>query len=419
MRVLLIPSTYAPSLGGVQNVTQNLARHLVKKGHEVQVITNRYPRSLPVVENLDGVPVERILFLAPEFTSVKRRRPDLFFASFYFYPSGLRRLRNVMREFRPDVVNVHFPDHQIPFVLSLRRGFKVRLVVSLHGHDVERVTMNDSGSDKQGQNGSSYSHSATRRLRSILVEADAVTACSQYLMDKAIQVEPSIAKKGRVIRNGIDPVRFQDKTAYILSRPYILAIGRLVRIKGIDMLLDAFAKTQTDVDLVIAGDGEERAALENQTRQLGIEKRVHFFGAVTPEQAVRLLNGCRFVVIPSRSESFGIVAVEALVAGKSVLASRVGGLAELLMDLQHQVSDVHHSTYPDVWSSRLTDKDVIRLGQFITLVEPNSAALAEGLGQVLHCQPNLDFDTRSLVKNYSWERVVNEYEAVMKYSQNC
>ena len=417
MRVLLIPSAYSPRLGGVQTVAHNLAKHLIRKGHEVQVVTNRYPRCLPVREDVDGVSVERILFLTPDISSLKRKRPDLFLASFYFYPFALWRLRSIVRSFRPDVVNVHFPDHQIPFALSLRRDFDVRLVVSLHGYDVERVTMDQSRPGGMRLNGALDCGGAINRLRIILHEADAVTACSRYLMDKALQIEPSIAKKGRVIRNGIDPIRFQDKSAFISARPYILALGRLVHTKGFDMLLDAIAKTESNVDLIIAGDGEERAALENQTRQLNIEKRVHFFGSATPEQAVRLLNGCRFVVIPSRFESFGIVALEAALAGKPVLASRVGGLAELLMDLQRQVSDGLQSFSAGL-STRI-DEELATTGQFTTLVEPNVTALAEGLNRALRHQPFLHFDNKSLAENYSWERVVNEYEAVMKESQIC
>src|SRR5215470_14146655 len=120
MRILLVPSTYPPVLGGVQTVTHNLAKHLLQRGHEVQVVTNRYPRSLPAQETLDGISVRRLLFLLPDLDSLRRRRADLFLASFYFYPLSLWRLRSLMRSFRPDVVNVHFPAQQTQFVLALR-----------------------------------------------------------------------------------------------------------------------------------------------------------------------------------------------------------------------------------------------------------------------------------------------------------
>lgn len=410
MRVLLISSTYAPVPGGVQMVTHNVAKRLLKKGHAVQVVTNHYPRSLPVRESLDGVSVERLLFLTPDISSLQRRRPDLLLASLYFYPYSLWRLRNIVRSFRPDIVNVHFPDHQIPFVLALRSGFDVRLVVSLHGHDIERVIMDDSGSNGNRLRRLRDQSSAINRLRSILLEADAVTACSRYLLDKAIQFEPSIAGKGRVIQNGIDPMRFRNKTAYVCSRPYILALGRLVRAKGFDMLLDAFAQTASEeTALIIAGEGEERVALENQARQLGLEERVHFFGSANQEEAVSLLNGCLLVVIPSRSESFGIVALEALAAGKPILATRVGGLRELLTEVQSRSGAGLGPSTPRVCSST----DISPLGQFAMLVDPNAEALAKGLSKALHSHSHGACGTPPMMDHYIWERVANEYEAVM------
>ncbi len=195
MRILLVPSTYHPILGGVQTVAHNLAQNLIKSGHEVQVVTNRYPRSLPAREIIDGIPVRRLLFLSPDVNSLRRGRADLLLASFYFYPSSLRRLGELMRHFRPDVVNVHFPDHQNRFVLALRRRFEFRLVVSLHGDEIERLV-------------------TARGLQAMLREADAVTACSRHLLEQAVRLEPSIAEKAHVVHNGIDPKRFADKTSH-------------------------------------------------------------------------------------------------------------------------------------------------------------------------------------------------------------
>ncbi len=382
MRILLIPNTYAPVLGGVQTVTHNLAQHLLNSGHQVQVVTNRYPRSLESQETLDGVSIYRLLLLSPDTNSLHRRRPDLFLASLYFYPRSLWRLRKLMRSFRPDVVNVHFPDHQIRFVLALRRRFEFRLVVSLHGHDVERV--NDSNTSKHGL--------PARRLQSILREADAVTACSQHLLDQAVQVEPSIADKAQVIHNGIDPKRFSDKSSHVHPRPYFLAFGRLTHKKGFDILLEAFAQAKSaaqEIDLIIAGEGEEHNALELRAEQLGLRSRVHFPGRATEAEVVRLLNGSLFVVVPSRCEPFGIVALEALAAGKPVLATKTGGLAEFLTEFSERNG--------------------------VTLVDPNVEKLATGLRQMFELPRNQSQEIRDyrIADKYSWEQVTRCYENVL------
>jgi len=392
MRILLIPNSYAPVLGGLQAVTHNLAKHLLESGHQVQVVTNRYPRALPAQEMLDGVPINRWLLLSPSIDSLRRRRPDLFLASCYFYPQSSRRLRNLMRSFRPRVVNVHFPDHQIRFVLALRRQFEFRLVVSLHGHDIERLETDLVG---------------IKRLQLILHEADAITACSRHLLDQAIRIEPSIAAKGQVIHNGVDPERFTDKSFHFHPRPYVFAFGRLTYKKGFDMLLEAFAQAETAVqhtDLIIAGEGEEWHALGVQAERLGLSGRVHFRGRATPEEVVRLLNGALFVVVPSRSEPFGIVALEALAARKPLLATSTGGLAEFLTEFTSDKAN------PEQAKNLLFGSAPV-----VTLVEPNVDELATGLRQMFELPLDDSGEKRDhhIADKYSWAQVTRSYESVL------
>jgi glycosyltransferase involved in cell wall biosynthesis len=383
MRILLMPSSYAPVLGGLQTVAQALAHHLRGLGHEVRVVTNRYPRSLPRRETVDDVPVERWQFLRPCWGQLRRGRADLFLASLYYAPRTRGRLRRLLQEFRPDVVNVHFPDGQIPFVLGLRQRFGFRLAVSLHGHEVERFT---------GEEGAA----GAGRLRALLREADAVTACSGNLLERAAALESSVAAKGTAIYNGIDPARFEDKVPHKHARPYILALGRLTYKKGFDLLLEALARAggaAADVDLIVAGEGEERGTLEALAARLGLGSRVKFHGRATSAEVVRLLNGCRFFAIPSRAEPFGIVALEALAAGKPVLATRVGGMEEFL--------------------GHVTGR--LRLGpSLIRLVEPRVERLAEGLRERLASAPEGDRRwSESVLATYSWARVAQRYERLL------
>jgi glycosyltransferase involved in cell wall biosynthesis len=249
-----------------------------------------------------------------------------------------------MRSFEPDVVNVHFPDAQIPFVLWLRGRFDFRLVVSLHGHEVERwfgagAEMTEGANPRKRM---LMKPSTVCRLRSILQEADAITACSQYLLDRATILESKVRQKGHVIRNGVDLERFLHTTPYPHDRAYLLATGRLTYKKGFDILLEAFSRVMyahPAVDLIIAGDGEEQERLRKQTEHLGLDGRVLFFGRATPEDVAHLLSSCLFVVVPSREEAFGIAALEGMAAGKAILATRVGGLQEFLNPSTNQLRD--------------------------------------------------------------------------------
>lgn len=383
MRILLMPAAYAPVLGGLETAAHALARHLTAQGHEAMVLTNRYPRTLKALETIDGIQVRRKLFLRPCLADLRNRRLDLWLASLYYYPATLRYVQRLVDAFCPDVVNVHFPDAQIPFVSRLRRKRAFKLVVSLHGHEILRWFGAENGRAGDGRLAASAANRALQELRMILKGADAVTACSRYLLDKAIALEPAVAGKGHVIHNGIDLERFEDKTPFAHPRPYVLAFGRLTYKKGFDLLLRAFARVapaHPEVDLIVAGEGEEREALRAARRDLGLEGRVLFPGRADSAEVVRLLNGCLFVVVPSRSEPFGLTALEALAAGKPVLATRVGGMPEFLGE-EESLKPRGENRLPQVRGPAATSfsTPTTEAGQRTMLVEPTAAALSEGL----------------------------------------
>src|SRR5207249_704317 len=107
--------------------------------------------------------------------------------------------------------------------------------------------------------------------------------------------------------------------------------------KGFDMLLEAFAglADRYEVDLVLAGEGEDREVLSALIEKFQLKERVVLYGRASSEEVVALLNGCEFCAVPSRFEPFGITALEAIAAGKPVLAMRVGGIPEFLKGPGH------------------------------------------------------------------------------------
>lgn len=371
MRILQFSNSYLPAMGGLQTVAHQLAKGLAGRGHTVRVLANRYPFSLPARETLEGVPVQRDLFLVPTLAELRRFRPDLFLVYGFFYLITLLQLTALMRSFRPEVVNIHYPLRQTPFVLWLRDRYRFRLIVSLHGGEVLSSAMR--GTDDQG-------------LRELLHRADAVTACSRWLLEQTEAWEPRVKGKGVVIHNGIAPERFESDRRYSHPRPYLFAYGRFTFHKGFDLLLEAFAdviRNHPDLDLVLAGEGEDRQALIAQARASGCNGRVHFWGRATPDEVVQLLNGCLFVIVPSRWEPFGIVALEALAAGKPVLATRVGGLVEF-MD-----------------------------GPFAEFVEPTVDGLVFGMQKWLEMDSVPQPDRRTLFSEHNWGTVTLKYEKVL------
>jgi glycosyltransferase involved in cell wall biosynthesis len=113
----------------------------------------------------------------------------------------------------------------------------------------------------------------------------------------------------------------------------VLAAGALVRRKGFDVLLEAcaeLARSGSEPRVWIAGEGEERAALEAQRASLGLESRVRLLGE--RHDVPDLLGACDVFAMPSRREGLGVAALEAMCAGRPVVASAVGGLREAVID---------------------------------------------------------------------------------------
>lgn len=323
MRILLAPSSYPPVIGGVQSVTAGLARHLAAQRHEVKVLTNHYPRSLPRKETLEGIEVRRLLFLHPEWKDLKRGRLDLFGASFLYYPSSLFKLRALLDSFQPDVVNVHFPDAQVPFWLEILRTRKLKLVVSFHGDDIERYL-------SEGRN---VQLRTREELNNLLRQSHSVTACSEFLRQRVLSVFPEVAGKSSVTPNGIQKEDLQILVPYKHSTPYVFACARFVKVKGLDWLIQAFAEIADQypgISLILAGEGDEEKKLRTLCRQHSLEDRVIFRGKISRTEMLKLLAGCEFLAVPSRNESFGLMALEGMSMGKLVLATRVGGLPSLL-----------------------------------------------------------------------------------------
>jgi glycogen(starch) synthase len=116
--------------------------------------------------------------------------------------------------------------------------------------------------------------------------------------------------------------------------PRLLCLGRLSPEKGFDLALKAFALLVDRFPrarLVIAGDGQARAELEHQAAGLGLDRVVEFIGWVAPDKVPALMNASTIVVMPSRREGLPSVALEAALMARPVVATRVGGLPEIVL----------------------------------------------------------------------------------------
>jgi glycosyltransferase involved in cell wall biosynthesis len=197
-----------------------------------------------------------------------------------------------------------------------------------------------------------------------LRHADAIRAVSSDLAERTVKLidaekrrngETETVKKVWVVPNGVDLNKFRLMARQEAKRQlgldddkrYLLYVGRLVAVKGLDLLLDAFAQlvqNQRDVELVLVGDGAERYALAQRATTLGIRDKVHFVGAQPHERIVLWMNAGDVLCLPSRKEGFGAVLIESLACGTPVVATSVGGIPEIVTD--GQVGRLVHSRDP-------------------------------------------------------------------------
>jgi len=377
MNIALFASAFHPSLGGVEELCRQLAHEFQRREWRVCVLTNRWPRSLPAVETFEGIPVFRVPMRAPG-SGLKSE------VTFRLTARCVeRQVAQILRQQQSGIIHVQCVGSNAYYARRAAKTLGLPLVVSLQGE----LSMDATGLFER-------SAFARETMRAALREADMITACSGQTLAEAEEFFGRPFGAGaRVVRNGIRVLDFANVSPFRHARRYVLAIGRHVPQKGFDVLLHAMALLWRDgqetLDLILAGDGPERAALERLAGELGVRDRVVFIGRADRATTAALFAGCEMFVLPSRHEPFGIVNLEAMACGKPVVATRTGGVPEIV---KHGVTG---------W-----------------LVPPeNPAALAAGLAHLLRngdLRRTMATHGRELAEEHDWTHLGDVYGAIYR-----
>jgi glycosyltransferase involved in cell wall biosynthesis len=302
MRVLLWSSTFWPHIGGVEVLGANLVRALVDRGHDVTVLARRDTDDLPATSHLAGAEVIRLRFRQ----AIEANDPGAVL--------DLRsEVKALKREVRPDVVHLY---HLGPDLLFHRLTRGEPTLVTLHQAFTGELLADDVA------------------LGPTLREADAIAACSQSVLHDLLGRIPEVAARTQLVRNALPPSpAHSDPVAE--GPPVVLFVGRVVPQKGFDLGLAAFAelhRRHPEARLVVGGDGVSHAALAEQVQARGLADAVDLVGWVDRAGIRRLMAAATMVVMPSRFEPFGLVALEAGQARRPVVAFAVDGLVEAVDD---------------------------------------------------------------------------------------
>ncbi len=305
MRILCSTPLYWPHIGGIEAAVMTLLAEMRARGHVSCVVTSHDTLDLPDEEAHEGIAIHRL----PLRAALGARDPAALLESH-------RRATAVRRGFAPDIVHINLPDPGAVLHLRAAAAHPAPLVVTVHA----AIPLVEGGS-------------SDTLFGTLLRTADWVSAPSMAVLRPLRTAVPSLEGRSSVIPLGLPSAAAPVEPP---TTPRVLCIGRLIREKGVDLAILAFASLASkfpEARLVIAGDGPEREKLDRQAHDLGIADRVDFLGWIAPERMPAVITAASVVVVPSRwQETFGVVALEAAWQGRPAVAARVGGLPESVAD---------------------------------------------------------------------------------------
>ncbi len=378
MKILHLTSEYPPhKVGGLGTHVDDLTRAQVKAGIEPIVIACAFSGSQGY-ENIDGVHVFR--FDADNI-------PAEDFPSWALQMNVLmqNQASKVIEEFK-DISLIHAHDWLVATAaIGLKHIYRIPLLSTIH-------------SLEEGRRGGIYEdrQELIRDIeRKMVYESWRVITCSNFMKQSVCSSFYTPWDKIDVIPNGVNMSKYDfnyDRYAEIRNKfalPYekiVFFVGRHVWEKGVDVLVGAVGSVLKEVPeakFVITGEGYMTEKCRDLTNQMGLGNKVLFTGYTDDDTLDALLHISDVVVIPSRYEPFGIVALEGMASRTPVVASDTGGLSEII---QHEVNGLK------VWSG-------------------HSESLAIGISRVLKdngLKENIVTNAYNTVKStYNWQNIAN------------
>jgi 1,2-diacylglycerol 3-alpha-glucosyltransferase len=320
MRVLMISDVYFPRFNGVSTSIQTFAREFVSKGHGVTLIAPDYGRDSPEPFEVIRIP-SRYLPLDPEDRILRVRQ--------------LRRHRKDLAGRGFDLLHIHTPFIAHYSGVALARRLGIPTVESYHTFFEQYLD------NYVPLVPSAWLRALARRFSSAQCnDVDALVVPSQAMLD--VLLGYGVRRPARVIPTGIelkqfsrgDGLRFRARYGIPSDRPMLVHVSRLAFEKNIDFLIRMLALVKTQLPsvlLVVAGEGPARRGLEAQARELGLADNTLFVGYLDRDGTLEdcFSAGAAFV-FASRTETQGLVLLEAMALGVPVVSTAVMGTREVL-----------------------------------------------------------------------------------------
>ena len=327
MKIAMI-GQFPPHIGGVGVHINSLSKELLKNGEEVFVIT--YPhKDIKNEVNKDYMDNNGIKVIGTRGINIPGLR-SLFYVLF-----GTINLIRIVRKYNIDIIHGHYL-YPAGLIAVLGGMFtKKKVYVTSHGSDMFCL----------------YPQHKFMRpiIRFVLKRADVVLAVSESLKEEILKTNiPNIEKKVRLNWNTVDinefkianndsdhhsknnsNYNFKNELNIPKDKPIILFVGNIIKRKNVATIIDAKKQLKSGCVLVVVGDGPLLNSLKEKVKVENVED-VIFTGA--RNDIANVIQSSDLLILPSYSESFGLVLIEALACGKPVIGSNVGGIKEIITD---------------------------------------------------------------------------------------
>lgn len=301
-----------PTHGGSGVIASELALGLASRGHEIHIVSYATPFRL-------GSFHQNVFIHEVEVAS---------YPLFKYPPYALAlatKLVDVAREYGLDLIHAHYAvPHAASAYLAkqMLRSQAVKTITTLHGTDITLV-----GGDK----------SFYQVIKFNIEESDGVTAVSNYLQQRTIQ-EFDIAREIRVIYNFVDSSRYSHDSNDCAKGHFaprgekiLMHASNFRSVKNVGDVVHIFARVQERIPakLLLIGEGPDRVSVQELVQELNLSDSVLFLGE--QDDIEELMSCAQLFILPSKQESFGLVALEAHSFGVPVIGTNMGGLPEVVV----------------------------------------------------------------------------------------